>query len=190
MPLKKNNEPIRFTIIFLALFFIFYYFNIFFFGVTSEGRHYSAFLNHHLNYIDWLRRLLLQCSSKILDWLGYRVITSKYQLLVVGSGAIRLVYTCLGFGIMSFFAAFVLAYPKPWKPKLIFLLAGLFTIQLLNVIRFVLLALFWNRRTQQIIDHHTVFNIIIYIIIVIGLYLWVRSNNIYKRNAANRSVKI
>lgn len=188
--MKQNNEPIRFTIIFLILFFLFYYFNICFFGLTSEGSHYNAFLANHVNYIDWLRWLLLQCSAKILTGFGYTVITSKYQLLVVGNGAIRLVYTCLGLGIMSFFAAFVLAYPKPWKPKLIFLFAGLLTIQFLNVIRFVLLALFWNRRSQQIIDHHTIFNIIIYIIIVISLYLWVRSNNIYKSNAANRSVKI
>jgi len=187
---QKNNEPVRFTIIFLILFFIFYYFNIAFFGITSEGRYYSAFLADHVNYIDWLRWLLLKCSAGILSGLGYTVITSKYQLLVIGIGSIRLIYTCLGFGVMSFFAAFVLAYPKPRKPKLIFLFAGLFAIQLLNVIRFVLLSLFWDRQSQRIIDHHTIFNIIIYIIIVISLYFWVRSNNIYKNNAANRSLKI
>lgn len=185
MQSQKNNQPIRFTVIFLILFLIFYYFNIFFFGITSKGSHYNAFLAHHLNYIDWLRWLLLQSASKILGWLGYRVITGKYLLLVVGIGSIRLVYTCLGLGIMSFFAAFVSAYPKPLKSKLIFLFGGLFTIQFLNIIRFVLLSLFWNRRRQQLIDHHTIFNFIIYIIIVVSLYFWVRSNNIYKNNAAN-----
>ena len=185
MPSQKNNQPIRFAIIFLILFCVFYYFNIFFFGITSEGSHFSPFLANHFNYINWLRWLLLQSSSKILNWLGYTAITSKYQLLVLGVGGLRLVYTCLGFGIMSFFAAFVLAYPKPLKPKLIFLFAGLFTIQFLNVIRFVLLSLFWNRRRQQVIDHHTIFNLIIYIIIVVSLYFWIRSNNIYKNDAAN-----
>lgn len=181
----KNNQPIRFTILFLILFLVFYYFNIFFFGITSEGNYYSAFLANHFNYIDWLRWLLLHSSAKIINWLGYTAITSKYQLLVAGNGGIRLVYTCLGLGIMSFFAAFVLAYPQPLKPKLIFLFAGLFIIQLLNVIRFILLSLFWNRHRQQAIDHHTIFNLIIYIIIVISLYFWIRSNNIYKNNATN-----
>lgn len=188
--IKENNQPLRFMIVFLMLFFIFYYFNIFFFGITSEGSYYNHFLATHLNYIAWLRWLLLKCSSLILTSLGYQVITNQYQLLVVGIGSIRLVYTCLGLGVMSFFAAFVLAYPKPVKQKLIFLFAGLFIIQFLNIMRFVLLSLFWNRRAQQIIDHHTIFNIIIYIIIVISLYLWVKSNNIYKNNAANQSVKL
>lgn len=182
MPTQKNNQPVRFTIIFLVLFLLFYYFNIFYFAITSTGsRYYNAFLATHFNYIGWLRNLLLACSAHILRWFNYMVIRNEYQLLVVGKSAIHLVYTCLGLGVMSFFAAFVLAYPRALQPKIIFLVTGLLGIQLLNVIRFVLLALFWGRRSQQIIDHHTIFNIIIYIIIVISLYFWVRSNNIYKK---------
>lgn len=181
MRVAKNNQPIKFTIIFLVLFLLFYYFNIFYFSLTSPGgQHYNAFLTTHLDYIDWLRALLLKCSAHILSWLGYMVMYNKYQLLVVGKGTIHLVYTCLGLGVMSFFAAFVLAYPQAWKPKLIFLVTGLLSIQILNVLRFVLLSLFWNRSSQRIIDHHTIFNIIIYIIIIISLYFWVRKNNIYK----------
>lgn len=182
MTKTKNNQPIRFTIIFLVLFLLFYYFNIFYFSLTSpDGHHYNAFLATHLDYIDWLRSLLLSCSAHILRWLGYIVIYNKFRLLVVGKSSIHLVYTCLGLGVMSFFAAFVLAYPQAWKSKLIFLVTGLLAIQVLNVIRFVLLALYWNRQSQRIIDHHTIFNIIIYIIIIISLYFWVKKNNIYKK---------
>lgn len=175
--LFEKGSPVRFVTVFLVLFAIFYYFNLFFFGITSPGNHYNAFLSEHLNYIQGLRYLLLHSSAQILNWLGYTAITSDYELLVVGHGVLRLVYSCLGLGVMSFFAAFVIAYPGDLKPKLLFGISGIVGIQLLNILRFVLLALFWNKRGGHIIDHHTIFNIIIYIIIAISLYFWVKHDN-------------
>jgi exosortase/archaeosortase family protein len=84
----------------------------------------------------------------------------------------------LGLGVMSFFAAFVLAYPKKIGAKIGFLLIGLIVIQLLNILRFVVLAIFWNKKEdEQIVDHHTIFNIIIYVIIAISLYFWVKRDD-------------
>jgi len=80
----------------------------------------------------------------------------------------------LGLGVISFFAAFVLAYPKPLQGKWLFLISGIVVIELLNIVRFVLLAIFWDKRSSQIIDHHTIFNISIYIIIAISLYFWIK----------------
>ncbi len=169
-----NDSPVRFVLAFLTLFTVFYYFNILFFGLTSPGNHYNAFLDEHLNYIRTLRYLLLHISAQIINWFGFTAITSEYELLVAGHTIIQLVYSCLGLGIMSFFAAFVLAYPKKIKPKLIFLAAGILSIQILNIVRFVLLALFWTNKKDHLLDHHTIFNIIIYIIIAISLYFWVK----------------
>jgi exosortase/archaeosortase family protein len=170
----EKDSPVRFLLVFLSLFVIFYYFNILFFGLTSEGNHYNAFLDEHFNYIRILRHFLLNTAASILSWLGYTAITSDTELLVVGRGVIRLVYSCLGLGIMSFFTAFVIAFPKKLKQKLLFLVCGIFVIQLLNITRFVLLALFWKSTKGIILDHHTIFNIIIYILIAISLYLWIR----------------
>lgn len=172
-----KNPVIKFIATFIILFAVFYYFNILFFGITSPGNHYSPFLAEHLNYIQTLRSLLLICSKQVLSWLGYAVITNQYDLLVAGRGSIRLVYSCLGFGLISFLSAFVIAYPKPLKAKIIFLITGIITIEFLNVLRFVLLALFWNKKDNQIIDHHTIFNITLYILIMISLYFWVKHND-------------
>jgi exosortase/archaeosortase family protein len=169
-----RDSPVRFVVVFLTLFAIFYYFNIYFFGITLPGNHYNAFLDENLNYIRLLRHLLLQSSAQIINWLGFTTITNDQELLVVGKGIIKLVYSCLGLGIMSFFSAFVIAYPTKLRSKLIFLVTGNLCIQLLNVVRFVLLALFWNKQKGLILDHHTIFNIIIYIIIAISIYFWVR----------------
>jgi exosortase/archaeosortase family protein len=170
----EKPSPVKFLLVFLSLFTLFYYFNILFFGLTSEGNHYNAFLDEHLNYIRLLRNILLGATAQLLNLMGYTAITSDTELLVAGRGTIQLVYSCLGLGVMSFFTAFVIAYPKKLKVKLVFLLCGLLVIQLLNIIRFVLLALFWNKTKGIILDHHTIFNIIIYVIIGISIYFWVK----------------
>jgi exosortase/archaeosortase family protein len=172
-----RESPLRFLIVFLGLFLFFYYFNIFFFSITSHGDHYVPFFDEHLNYIRWLRILLLTISRTIVNILGFTCISNDYQLLVAGRGIIDVVYSCLGLGVMSFFAAFVIAYPKKLKPKLIFLISGLVCIQVLNILRFVLLAVLWDKKSHLILDHHTIFNIVIYIIIAISLYFWVKHDD-------------
>ena len=178
-----RDSPARFVVVFLALFAIFYYFNIYFFGITIPGNHYNAFLDENLNYIRLLRHALLQSSAYIINWFGFTTITNDYQLLVAGKGVIKLVYSCLGLGVMSFFSAFVIAYPTTIKSKLIALILGNLCIQLLNILRFVLLAIYWDKKTVMILDHHTIFNIAIYIIIAISLYFWVREGE--KRTPEN-----
>ncbi len=184
MKYPKDKEPIKFIIIFIVLFLAFYYANIVFFGLTLPGNHYNAFLAEYLNYIAALRWLLIKCTLVIIKFFGYTAINNTDKLLVAGRSAIIISYSCLGLGVLSFFSAFVIAYPKPIIPKLVFLFAGIIVIEFLNVIRFVLLALYWDKHATWI-DHHTIFNIIIYIVIVISLYNWMRANYPKKPYAAN-----
>jgi exosortase/archaeosortase family protein len=183
----KKNEPLRFILSFIILFPLFYYFNIFFFSITSPGSHhyYSAFLDDNLNYIRGLRWILLQSSAQVLNWLDFAAITNQYDLLVAGHGILKLVYSCLGLGVISFFAAFVISYPKKLKSKIIFLVTGILGIELLNIVRFVVLALFWDKQHALILDHHTIFNIIIYLAIAISLYFWVKHDDNKTVNEAN-----
>lgn len=172
-----KESPLRFLVVFLLLFLFLYYFNIFFFGITSHGSYYNSFLDEYLNYIRLLRHLLLSATQHIISWFGFTSIINDYQLLVVGHGTIDVVYSCLGLGVMSFFSAFVIAYPKQLKAKIIFLVSGLLCIQLLNVVRFVLLAILWDKKSGMILDHHTIFNIVIYLIIAVSLYFWVKHDD-------------
>jgi exosortase/archaeosortase family protein len=173
--LFEKGSPLRFLAVFLSLFLLFYYFNIFFFGITSPGNHYNDFLARHFNYIQALRTFLLAATKTVLSWFGFTSIYNETEILVVGKGTLILIYSCLGLGLMSFFSAFVIAYPKKLNSKILFLICGLVVIQILNIIRFVLLAIFWQHRDGLILDHHTIFNIIIYLIIGLSLYIWVKS---------------
>jgi exosortase/archaeosortase family protein len=180
-----QNNPLKFIIWFIFLFALFYYFNLVFFSFTSpDSHHYMAFIDHHFNYIRGLRWLLLKGSVLILNWIGFAAISDEYHLLVAGHGTLQLVYSCLGLGVASFFAAFVLSYPKKRKSKIILLIAGVLGIEILNIARFVVLALFWDKQTGRILDHHTAFNIMIYLIVGVTLYFWVKHDDI-KRNETN-----
>jgi glycosyltransferase involved in cell wall biosynthesis len=124
--LENNNIGKNFLIKFVILFLIFYFFNIFFFGITLRGGFYSSICANYLNYISALRWVLLHSSMTIIKLMGYTVICNKYDLLVAGRGYIEVVYSCLGLGIISFFSAFVIAFTRPFKNKLFFLLSGIF----------------------------------------------------------------
>lgn len=175
-----DNPIARFLLIFGGSFALLFYFNEFYIGITaSGGRFYSELLDTHLNYVSGLRHFLLQTAEWILMQLGYTTFTTNYWLRVSGHGGIIVVYSCLGFGVMSFFTAFVLAWPKPIKNKLWFLPIGLIVIQSLNIMRFILLSLFWKGSLLKgFIDHHDLFNIILYILLLGIIYFWVKDDKI------------
>jgi len=185
--MKPQNSPIRFAVWFIVLFLVFYYFNIAFWGAVNPGGYYSPFLAKYLNYIAALRSVLLHSTEFVLKLMGFGVVTNDQELLLAGHGIINVSYSCLGLGILSFLAAFILAYPKPLKAKFIFLIAGALVIELLNVLRFILLALSLNKTGYQHFDHHTIFNVCIYIIISISLFIWVRNDGSKKQHANTRS---
>jgi exosortase/archaeosortase family protein len=172
----KLNPSLTFVIKFLGLFAFIYGFYVLYLAIISPGgKLYSVFLDEHLNFVSWLRYVLIESSAAILNILGYQTKTNVYQMLVVGHNVVHIGYDCLGFGVMSFFTAFVIAYPGVLKTKLYFWGIGLLVIQFLNLLRFVILSLYWRpTKNVYISDHHTIFNIIVYMIIAISLYFYTR----------------
>jgi exosortase/archaeosortase family protein len=185
-PLKQslhdlwNLKQYRFLMLFPLLFAVLYGFNIAFIGVTCPGRLYLGFLDKHLNYIQAWRHLTITTTSTILGGLGYHVSTSAQYLRVSGHAGFNLVYSCLGYGVMSFFAAFVISFPRDTGTKWKFLSCGLLTIQALNLVRFVTIAIYWRQTDSKLSGHHTLFNILIYGVLLLMIYLWTN-------NQSNRS---
>lgn len=167
-----------FAIRFIFLFAIFYSFNLFYNGLMQPGGFYNSFLAQHFNYIQWLRNFLLESSSAGLNLLGYSTKTNNYLLMVVGHGKINLAYDCLGFGIMSFLTAFFITYPAKTSTKLKLWIACADGFQLLNILRFMLLALYWKGEGLNLINHHTFFNLFIYSILFITLYFFVKKSTV------------
>lgn len=181
------KREFRFIISFLLLFACVYGFNLAFIGVTAPGGLYVPCINHHANYIEHWRTFNIDTTAYLLKALGCPVKVSNYTLISPGRSGFKLVYSCLGYGIMSFYLAFVMTFPKPRKGRILILVAGLLVIQLLNFIRFLLISLYWRKiEGHTWIDHHLAFNILIYLVVITMLYKWTNSK---QENAVHKFKK-
>ncbi|GAB3927751.1 exosortase Y [Mucilaginibacter myungsuensis] len=181
---KFDTPQNRFIVLFVGLFLIFYYGNLMVWSLVSpNGKHYNEFVDAHLNYIGGMRSILVNLTVNSLKLLGYKVIYNQDSIRVIGRNGILIAYDCIGMGVMSFFTAFTIAYPKPIKIKVIFLIAGIVVIQVLNICRMCLLALYWHKPQVRSIDHHLVFNVVIYAVIGVSIYFYTKGSRANTRNA-------
>lgn len=177
-PRKNQTAANHFLLLFVLIFGLLYGFNLLCIGLTVPGGIYNRFLDNHLNYIEGWRMAYLSLTKFILELLDYQPIITDSRLTVPGSGGFRIVYTCLGYGLLSFFCAFVLAYPIALKQKTCFLFLGISSILLLNTCRLTVLACCYQYFPGWLrLNHHDLFNISIYLIILIALCLWTTTKN-------------
>ncbi|MFP5041348.1 hypothetical protein [Parasediminibacterium sp. JCM 36343] len=174
-----KNEGIQFIGWFLCLFVLFYYFNLFFISITARGSNpLYLFLRDDLNYIDWLRSSILHTSQFFCGFIGIKTHVEKVFILRSDTSHIglRMVYRCIGYGVMSFWTAFVIANKGHWQKKTIWLVAGWVTIWLINCFRMTLLmvALEHHWPINKFMDHHSLFNIVAYIFVLLLIFLYIK----------------
>jgi exosortase/archaeosortase family protein len=173
---RLNKSPFTFFLVkFVALYALLYFFNVAFIGITSPSNYYNSFLDRHLDYIDLLRGAVLQVSRLLTSLSGFNTrIEEPYLLRIEAGPGVKMVYSCIGYGIMSLWTAFVIAYDGRVKRKILWALMGCFCIFLINCLRvsvlLIALAKKWN--VNEYLDHHTMFNIVSYILIFLMMYLY------------------
>lgn len=177
---RANKVALRFVILLVGLYFLFSEGNLFMNSVMSvDGRFYNAYIAEHFNYIQWLKSSLIIIGTWIIKLFGFYAIHNEMDVLVVDGPYLRINYSCIGLGVMSFFAAFVIAFPAKLKPKIKLFILGMLMIYILNILRIaglgVLLGFFKSQR-NNFTYHHEVFNIIVYICIFLLLYFWIKKN--------------
>ena len=164
---SNSNYPI---IMFLAKFGIlsvlFYYFNLFYIGITGKGgAFYSSFLDQNLNYIKWWRDSLMYLSTQVLSFVGLNSTVYYYNFKITNGPTVWVGWSCLGYGVSSIWAALLFSYPfrhiNRWK----YLVLGLFVIYSINVLRIAGVGYAYTYYRNIKIDHHLVFNICTYIFI-------------------------
>lgn len=182
-----KNPGFIFIVKFLVLFLGFHYFNEFYIGVTAPGGLYVSFLDEHLNYIAWLRQSILWGAKIVCGIMGYDTfIDGPYHLRSVTYGnGVQMVYACIGLGIKSFWAGFVLAHSIPWKKKVLWTLIGLLVIWIINCFRvaIILIAAIKRWNINRFMDHHDFFNIIAYIFIFILIIIFLRKQGLQRKDA-------
>ncbi len=175
----KNKTFILFVVKFLLVFLVCYFGTAVVIGLTVPGGPYSPFVAKYLDYVSWLRDSLLAGTKAMLSAFGietFRVNFDTMRKVGAGGRGIRLAYSCLGYGVMSFWIAYVIASAGNFKKKLFWILIGWFFIWLLNITRLSLLLVALNKGWAMPlgIDHHTWFTIFAYMFILIFMLLFNR----------------
>ena len=125
----RDKKFIRFIVIFAAVFTLCYYGALFFVGVVVPGGTYSPFIEKYLNVTAWLRTSLMNGSKLLLSLFGTQTFREgEYVLRSANGKGIRLSYDCLGFGVMSFWAAYIVATMTVPAKKIWWFFGGLFLI--------------------------------------------------------------
>jgi exosortase/archaeosortase family protein len=158
--------------------------------VVPDGRVYFAFCDNYLNFFEFIKNFVFQVSiflSNLFNAGAYQATTNTLRL--EGGGHLVMKDVCYGLGLMSVWVAFVLADSTSWKRKLLWCVAGIFALLLINSLRVTLLLIaLKNRWNIHLLDgyaltHHTLFNIVAYALIFLLMYAY------YKRNKDSMDLK-
>lgn len=170
-----TRKLIIYLLKFIISFCILYYGTLAIIGLSAPGGYYNKFIADHLNFVDWLRYSLLVSAKFILSLFGYTIkFMDKYVIRMENGSGIRMVYSCVGYGVMSFWGAFIFANTGSWKKKVKWICGGWLLIWGINVARVCLIILAVNKNWSMPLgfDHHTWFNIAAYGCIFVLIYFY------------------
>lgn len=159
------NPVLKYLFRFLGLFCFFYFGTKAIIGLAAPVGYYVPFIDHYFNYIAWLRSSLLLGARAVVSVSGFETqVVNIYSLKVLNGRGVHIGFDCLGYGVFSFWAAFIIANQGSWIKKIRWLAGGLFLIWLINVVRisFLLIAINKHWPMPWGFDHHTWFNIAAY----------------------------
>ena len=177
---KANKTAIIFVVKMMVIYFLFSQGNLFMNSVMSpSARFYNEYIAQNFDYIQGLKYALIKPAVWIIKLFGFYAIYNEMDVMVVNGPLLRVNYSCLGLGVMSFLAAFIFAFPAKLKSKISLFIFGMILIYVLNILRIaglgVLLGMFESQR-DNFTYHHEIFNAIVYIIIFVLLYFWIKKN--------------
>ena len=119
---------------------------------------------------------------------GFHITTHTepgYLIRINGGRGVYIAMDCVGYGVYSFWTAFVVANRGTFWKKTKWLIAGLLILWLINVIRITLFLVAINKGWPMPlgIDHHTWFTIVAYGMIFFLIWLYDRASGNHTRKA-------
>lgn len=174
---------------FLGIFSLLYIGTLAVIGMSSPGgTFYNEWIARNLDYVSWIKLTLVHVPSFILRLFG---IASHQEpgfiLRIDGGRGVFIAYSCVGYGVYSFWIAYVVANKGSFLKKMKWAAAGVLGLWFINVIRITLFlqAINMNWPMPLGIDHHTWFNIFAYLLIFILIILYDKS---LRKEAVNDNV--
>ena len=173
---------LKFAFKFITIFLFFYLGTKLVIALAApDGKYYSSFIDNYFDYVSWLKLSYMRAAAVIASAYGY--VTNElpgFLLKVKGGRGVYIAYDCVGYGVMSFWLAYVLSSDSVLKIKLIWTIIGLFLIWFINVIRigFFLVSINKGWDMPLNIDHHTWFTIMAYVAIFILMWIKEKKDNL------------
>jgi exosortase/archaeosortase family protein len=160
---------------FAAIFCICYFGTLAMIGLASPVGWYSPFVEKYLDYVTWIKLSLIHATGFILSLFNLPTqIEPGFVIRFPGGWGVIIAMDCVGYGVYSFWIAFVAANNGRLLRKILWIVFGLLGLWFINVIRITLFLTSLNKGWPMPLglDHHTWFNIFAYALIffMIGLF--------------------
>lgn len=144
---------------------------------------YALYLNFSMDrgyFPDFLTNLVARQSLATLEGFGYSSHLTPNELVdgilltIEGNYSVNIVEGCNSISIIILFFSFIIAFAENFKKTLLFLLAGMVLIYVVNILRIAILivALYKFPQYENIL-HSVVFPGIIYGMVFILWMIWV-----------------
>ena len=163
---------------FAGVFCICYFGTLAAIGFAAPGGYYSPFVGKYLDYVSWIKLSLMHATGFILSLFKIPTVTEPgFIIRFVGGHGVHIAMDCVGYGVYSFWIAFVVANKGRIFKKALWIVGGLLGLWFINVVRITLYLTSMNRKWSFPfgIDHHTWFNIFAYLLIFFLIFLYDRS---------------
>ena len=181
MHFLKDKKFIYFVLRFLLLFACFYYGTLAMIGLAAPGGYHSVFIEKYLDYVSWLKYSLMY-AVKLILWIGGMptYFAPDYVIRIVNGRGVKIAMDCVGYGVYSFWAAYVMANEGTFKRKLFWVLGGVFLLWFINSLRITLFLLATQGGWPMPwgLDHHTWFTIFAYLAIFMMIYFFEKKGKI------------
>lgn len=175
-----NNSYLKFPLRFFAVYLPLHFMYLVVISASHPlGKLYSPFVIDYLNVINGLRNVLLTGITWLLRAFQYAPFyIGETGIRLPGGGQVNLNNACLGWGVMAFWIAFVFANSGTAKSKAKWMMIGIVSICLINIVRIAVLLVALNKKWNAFIniDQHTMFNIIGYALVFGLMYLFIKSS--------------
>ncbi len=150
---------------------------------------YKFYLNsYHSEELDAITMISGRNSEELLKLLNYDVIIQKssqnpwQEIILNGKFIARITEGCNAVSVMILFVSFVAAFSGNLKKTFLFIILGVISIYILNVIRIsLLIVLVYNFPHQTRFLHGTFFPLVIYGYVFILWIFWINRFSKYAK---------
>ncbi len=174
----KNKKLWVYLIKFIGIFCLCYFGTLAVIGIAAPGGYYSPFVEKYLDYVKWIKISLISATGMLLSFFNIQTHSEPgFLIRINGARGVVIAMDCVGYGVYSFWIAFVVANRGNFYKKAWWIVSGLLALWTINVIRISLFLVAINKGWPMPLglDHHTWFNIFAYLLIFILIWLYDRS---------------